>query len=67
VERCNPAVFSVATGCTRPRHHWCPPDPAWEQEEAADRLVTTQANRISDKGEDYRRHHTSLFQREDGG
>ena len=26
----------------------------------------SKANRISDEGEDYRRHHTSLFQREDG-
>ena len=38
LERCNPAIFSGATDCTRPSHHWCPPSPAWEQEEAAARL-----------------------------
>ena len=40
LERCSPAIFSGATDCTRPSHHWCPPGPAWEQEEAADRLCT---------------------------
>ena len=30
--------FPGATDCTRPSHHWCPPSPAWEQEEAAARL-----------------------------
>jgi hypothetical protein len=38
MERCNPTIFSGATDRTRPSHHKCPPDPAWEQEDAADRL-----------------------------
>ena len=46
LERCSPAIFSGATDCTRPSHHWCPLSPAWEQAEAKRSALRSTCDRL---------------------